>query len=55
MKSVSVYAAVDQGLSDRIAAAVGAPTVTPLKVKSASEAVKYRHANLGFASKTPRL
>lgn len=47
---VSVWAAVDQGLSDRIAKAVGASPVKPLKVKPASEAVKFR-ANLGFASK----
>lgn len=46
--SVSVWAAVDQGLSDRIASAIGHPPVPPLKVKPASEAVRYR-ANLGFA------
>ena len=45
---VSVWAAVDQGLSDRIAEAVGHAKVQPLSVKPASEAVKYR-ANLGFA------
>ena len=39
---VSVWAAVDQDLSDRIAAAVGHPSVKPLKVKPASEADKYR-------------
>jgi len=44
---VSVWAAVDQGLSDRIAAAVGHPSVKPLKVKPASEAVRFR-ANLGY-------
>ncbi|KAJ7472227.1 catalase [Mycena galericulata] len=45
-RQLSVWAAVDQGLSDRIAKAVGAPTVKPLKVKPASEAIKFR-ANLG--------
>jgi catalase len=39
---VSVWAAVDQGLSDRIAAAIGHPSVKPLAVKPASEADKYR-------------
>ena len=39
---VSVWAAVDQGLSDRIAAAIGHPSVKPLEVKPASEADKYR-------------
>ena len=45
---VSVWAAVDQGLSDRIAAAIGHPNVPPLKVAPAVEAERYR-ANLGFA------
>ncbi|KAJ7740953.1 catalase [Mycena maculata] len=45
-RQLSVWAAVDQSLSDRIAKAVGAPTVKPLKVKPASEAVRFR-ANLG--------
>ncbi|KAJ7182598.1 catalase [Mycena crocata] len=48
-RQLSVWAAVDQGLSDRIAKAVGAPTVQPLKVKPASEAVKFR-ANLATFS-----
>jgi catalase len=39
---VSVWAAVDQSLSDRIAAAIGHPSVRPLVVKPASEAVKFR-------------
>ena len=39
---VSVWAAVDQGLSDRIAAAIGHPSVKPLKVEPANEADKYR-------------
>lgn len=43
---MAIFAAVDQGLSDRIADAIGAPRVQPLKVKSAEEAVKFR-ANLG--------
>jgi catalase len=37
--TVSVFAAVDQGLSDAIAKAMGAPTVQPLKVALASEVV----------------
>jgi len=37
-----VFAAVDQDLSDRIAKAVGHPTVKPLEVKSASEAVRFK-------------
>lgn len=45
---VSVWAAVDQGLSDRIAKAIGHPTVAPLNVKPAAEAVKFR-TFLGFA------
>ena len=44
---VSVWAAVDQELSDRIAAAVGHSPVNPLEVKPASEAVRFR-ANLGY-------
>jgi len=39
---VSVFAAVDQGLSDRIAKAIGVPTVKPLKAKPASEAVRFK-------------
>jgi catalase len=46
-RQLSVWAAVDQGLSDRIAAAVGHPSVAPLKVAPASAANAYR-ANLGF-------
>ena len=44
LSAVSVYAAVDQGLSDRIAKAIGHPTVKPLKVKPAAEAVRFRHS-----------
>ncbi|CAK5262178.1 unnamed protein product [Mycena citricolor] len=45
-RQLSVWAAVDQGLSDRIAKAIGASSVKPLKVKPASEAIKFR-ANIG--------
>jgi len=48
-RQLSVYAAVDQGLSDRIAKAIGHPTVKPLKVKPAAEAVRFRH-NIGLSS-----
>ena len=41
--TVSVFAAVDQGLSDRIAKAIGHPSVPPLKVKPASEAIRFQH------------
>ncbi len=44
---VSVWAAVDQNLSNRIAAAIGHAPVKPLKVKPASEAVQFR-ANTGY-------
>jgi len=44
-RQLSVFAAVNQGLSDRIAKAIGAPSVQPLKVKPASEAIRYK-ANL---------
>ncbi|KAG6808736.1 hypothetical protein H0H92_003061 [Tricholoma furcatifolium] len=47
-RQLSVWAAVDQGLSDRIAKAIGHPSVKPLQVKPASEAVKFR-TYLGFA------
>ena len=48
---VSVWAAVDQDLSDRIAAAIGHPPVKPLNVKPASEADKYRfvYCELSFS------
>jgi catalase len=45
-RQLSVWAAVDQGLSDRIATAIGHGSVKPLAVKPASEAVKYRHGQL---------
>lgn len=44
--SVSVFAAVDQGLSDAIAIAIGAPTVQPLAVARASEVIPLR-TNVG--------
>ena len=44
--SVSVFAAVDQGLSDAIANAIGAPTVKPLAVAPASKVVPLR-TNIG--------
>ncbi|PPQ99964.1 hypothetical protein CVT24_009543 [Panaeolus cyanescens] len=54
-RQLSVWAAVDQDLSNRIADAVGHPHVQPLVVKPASEASRYR-ANLGFAPLSlPRL
>jgi hypothetical protein len=37
--SVSVFAAVDQGLSDAIAKAIGVPTAQPLAVADATEVV----------------
>ena len=43
---VSVWAAVDQGLSDRIATAIGHPPVKPFIAVPASEADKYRFVQL---------
>ncbi|TFK65982.1 catalase [Pluteus cervinus] len=51
-RQLSVWAAVDQGLSDRIADAVGHPHVKPLGVKPASQSVAYR-ANIGPAAPGP--
>lgn len=45
---VAIYAAVDQDLSDRIAKAIGHPSVKPLQVKSAAEVLKFR-TNIGVA------
>lgn len=45
-RQLSVFAAVDQGLSDAIAKAIGAPTVQPLKVASASEVAPFK-TNIG--------
>ncbi|KAF9219293.1 catalase [Gyrodon lividus] len=45
-RALSYFASVDQSLSDRIAKAIGAPTVPPLPVKSAAEAIRFR-ANVG--------
>jgi len=41
-RQLRVFATVDQGLSDRIADAVGHPAVIPLEVGSASEAVRFK-------------
>ncbi|KDN33956.1 hypothetical protein RSAG8_12955, partial [Rhizoctonia solani AG-8 WAC10335] len=41
-RQLSVFATVDQGLSDRIAKAMGVATAKPLKVKPASEAVRFK-------------
>ncbi|KIL62789.1 hypothetical protein M378DRAFT_165257 [Amanita muscaria Koide BX008] len=41
-RQLSVFAAVDQSLSDRIAKAIGHPSVPPLKVKLAHEAPKFQ-------------
>ncbi|CCO31829.1 catalase [Rhizoctonia solani AG-1 IB] len=43
-RQLSVFAAVDQDLSDRIARAMGVPTVKPLQVKPASSAVRFKAA-----------
>ncbi len=40
--AVAVFAAVDQDLSDRIAKAMGVPTVAPVKVAPASAAGKLK-------------
>jgi len=45
-RQLSVFAAVDQELSDRIAKAIGHSTVKPLQFKPASEAITFR-ANIG--------
>ncbi|KAF9493647.1 heat-induced catalase [Pleurotus eryngii] len=45
-RQLSVWAAVDQDLSNRIAKAVGAKPVAPLKVKPAAEALRFR-CNIG--------
>jgi catalase len=41
-RQLAIWAAVDQDLSNRIAKAVGAPTVQPLKAKPASESVRFK-------------
>jgi len=41
-RQLAIWAAVDQSLSDRIAKAIGEPTVKPLQVKPASQAVKFK-------------
>jgi catalase len=45
-RQLSVWAAVDQGLSDRIADAVGHPHVKPMPCLPASEVINFRH-NIG--------
>ncbi|KAF8874739.1 catalase [Infundibulicybe gibba] len=49
-RQLSVWAAVDQGLADRIAKAIGHPSVGPLKCKPAHEALRFK-ANLGLHAK----
>ena len=44
-----MFAAVDQGLSDRIAAAIGHGSVSPLKSKSAAEAEGFR-PDIGYVT-----
>jgi hypothetical protein len=44
--AVSVFAAVDQGLSDAIAKAIGAPIASPLKVAPETSVVPLR-TNIG--------
>lgn len=41
-RQLSVFAAVDQGFADRIAKKIGVSTVKPLKVKPASEAIRFK-------------
>jgi len=43
--SVSIFAAVDQSFSDAVAKAIGLPCAKPLKVKPASEAIRFRPNN----------
>ncbi|OAX41211.1 catalase-domain-containing protein [Rhizopogon vinicolor AM-OR11-026] len=47
-RTLSYFASVDQSLSDRLAQAIGAPTAKPFAVKSASEALRFKH-NIGAA------
>ncbi|KAJ3557034.1 hypothetical protein NM688_g1691 [Phlebia brevispora] len=42
-RQLSVFAAVDQNLSDRIAKAIGHPPVKPLPVRPASEAIRFQY------------
>jgi catalase len=41
-RTLSYFASVDQSLSDRLAKAIGAPTASPLQVKSAEEVIRAR-------------
>ncbi|KAI9454209.1 catalase [Russula earlei] len=50
-RQLSVFAAVDQGLSDAIAKAIGVPTVHPLKVASAASVVPLK-TNIGQTTVT---
>ncbi|KAI9436154.1 catalase [Russula earlei] len=50
-RQLSVFAAVDQGLSDAIAKAIGVPTVHPLKVTSAASVVPLK-TNIGQTTVT---
>ncbi|PIL27423.1 hypothetical protein GSI_10571 [Ganoderma sinense ZZ0214-1] len=43
-RQLSVFAAVDQSIADRIAQAIGVPTVKPLQVKSAAEAIRFKYS-----------
>ncbi|THG96135.1 hypothetical protein EW145_g7834 [Phellinidium pouzarii] len=45
-RQLSIFAAVDQSLSDGIAKAIGVPPVKPLKVKSAAEAIPFKYNSL---------
>ncbi|KAJ2927975.1 hypothetical protein H1R20_g9129, partial [Candolleomyces eurysporus] len=49
-RQLAVFAAVDQGLSDRIAAAIGHAPVTPLKAKAAADTGNFR-PNIGASLK----
>lgn len=42
-RQLSVFAAVDQSLSDRVAQAIGVPTVKPLQAKPASQAIRFTY------------
>ncbi|KAF6760383.1 catalase [Ephemerocybe angulata] len=52
-RQLAIFAAVDQNLSDRIAAAVNASPVKPLQVKPVAEAEKFR-PNLGLSLQNQR-
>jgi len=54
-RQLSVWAAVDQGLADRIAKAIGHPPVKPMKVAPASEAIRFKAALGASLKQTGRL